>query len=106
MTRVRVRGGGARGEEGKAMSARRYRLDRDGHRHLVSVVDGVEGFWTTLTMECSGCFEWGEYGGMAHLYPYDNKANCHVGNGCEECGYTGKRRRSWWQPFDQDEARP
>ena len=46
-----------------------------------------------FTRECSGCFEGGDYMGMAHLYPYDKKARCYVGAGCEECGYTGKRRQ-------------
>lgn len=41
---------------------------------------------------CTGCYEGGENDGMAHLYPYDEKAECRVGAGCEECGYTGKRR--------------
>lgn len=48
--------------------------------------------WIIYTHSCSGCFEGGEYMGLAHNYPYDTKANCHIGSGCEECGYTGKRR--------------
>lgn len=43
------------------------------------------------TSPCSGCFESGEYGGMEHLYDYDQKAQCRKGAGCSECGYTGKR---------------
>jgi len=31
-------------------------------------------------------------------YPWDEKAKCYVGSGCEECGYTGKRRDSWFSP--------
>lgn len=52
------------------------------------------------TDSCSGCFEGGEYMGMAHHYPYDGKAGCHVGAGCHECGYTGKRRRVEYIPAE------
>jgi hypothetical protein len=52
-----------------------------------------------FTSSCSGCFEGGEYGGMAHHYDWDKKARCHVGSGCHECGYTGKSRQSHWVPF-------
>ena len=50
------------------------------------------------TDSCSGCTELGECMGNAHLYPYDSKARCHIGAGCEECGFTGKRRTSWLLP--------
>lgn len=52
---------------------------------LQVVLRGVES--------CSGCFEGGDYMGQAHLYPFDKKAGCYIGAGCDECGYTGKRRR-------------
>ncbi len=55
------------------------------------------GWWTE---SCSGCYESGEYGGLAHNYPYDEKAGCRVGGGCDECGYTGKRRMEWPVPHD------
>lgn len=53
----------------------------------------------TFTDACSGCFEGGEYGGLAHHYAWDDKAKCRVGSGCHECGYTGKRKWSQWVPF-------
>lgn len=65
--------------------------------------------WVTLskwTQSCSGCFEGGEYGGLAHNYRYDNKAQCHIGMGCGECGYTGKRRVEMYLPiFTKDEQK-
>jgi predicted RNA-binding Zn-ribbon protein involved in translation (DUF1610 family) len=36
--------------------------------------------------------------GLAHNYIYDDKAQCHIGIGCHECGYRGKVRRSEWVP--------
>ncbi len=44
-----------------------------------------------FTNSCSGCFESGEYGQNESYYEYDKKSQCHVGAGCSECGYTGKR---------------
>lgn len=64
---------------------------------------GVEGYWTTYTDVCSGCFEAGDYMGQAHHYRHDDKAGCYVGHGCDECGYTGKRRHTVFCPFDLDE---
>ncbi len=78
----------------------RYRVDLDGDRHRVVVVDGRDGFNVRVTTSCSGCYEPGEYCGMEYLYPYDSKAGCRMGNGCHECGYTGKRRQWNWVPFD------
>ncbi len=46
----------------------------------------------------------GEAGENLHNYPIDPKAGCHVGAGCHECGYTGKRRDNHWVSFDHDEA--
>lgn len=51
-----------------------------------------------FTQSCSGCFEGGECMGLAHNYIYDDKAQCHIGIGCHECGYRGKVRRSEWVP--------
>lgn len=55
------------------------------------------------TGSCSGCFEGGEYGGLAHNYPWDDKTQCHIGGGCRECGYTGKARQAQWVPYIADE---
>lgn len=52
------------------------------------------GEWTT---SCSGCLET-EDGHPVGSYPWDEKAKCRVGSGCEECGYTGKRRDGWFSP--------
>jgi hypothetical protein len=49
----------------------------------------------TYTQSCSGCFEFGDYGGLARFYDYDDRAACHIGAGCSECGYTGKRRTEY-----------
>ena len=77
----------------------KYRRDLDGKRHKVVVHNGIEGFEATVTLSCTGCTEFGDYMGNINGHPYDEKAGCHVGFGCEECGYTGKRRRVFWTPF-------
>lgn len=83
----------------------RYRVDTDtGRRRKVVAYEGVEGYIIEFTEACTGCFEGGDYMGLAHHYGYDQKANCYVGAGCEECGYTGKRRRREWVPFPDQEA--
>lgn len=84
-------------------SNRRFRRTSDGERHLVVTVDGVEGFVVEFTESCSGCHETVE-GYETGDYNYDEKAQCYVGAGCDECGFTGKRRRSEWVPFDVMEA--
>jgi hypothetical protein len=51
--------------------------------------------WVVLvewTGTCSGCTEYGDYGSLLS-----------GPMGCEECGYTGKRRNSYWVPLDKDE---
>lgn len=84
---------------------RRYRLDDQGKRRLVYVCDGVEGYFVHFTQSCSGCYET-EDGHPVGDYPYDEKAECHVGAGCSECGYTGKRRDEFFVPFNpKDEKR-
>lgn len=65
---------------------------------------GVEGFEVSFTASCSGCMDFGEAGENLHNYPIDPKSGVHLGGGCDECGYTGKRRRREWVPFDPDEA--
>jgi hypothetical protein len=69
---------------------RRYRRDSEGARHLVVVVGGVDGFIVQFTSNCSGCTD-GEDGRVYGPF------------GCEECGYTGKRRERMWVPFDYGE---
>lgn len=70
-----------------------YRLD---HRRIYAIIDGELCQNAEYTDSCSGCFEAGEYMGNAHNYGYDEKRQCYVGSGCEECGYTGKRRVKFW----------
>jgi len=70
---------------------RRYRLDQDGKRYLVRTWRGVDGFIIKFTTDCSGCNDYSE--GVLVAGPF----------GCHECGYTGKRRRTEWVPFDVDE---
>lgn len=73
-----------------------YKMRRDerGKLHKVVVVQGIEGYIERWTSHCSGCTEVGDYG---HTYG---------SAGCEECGYTGKRRREWWEPFDWNDIPP
>lgn len=73
------------------------RLDR---RRIYALIQNQVCELVSWTDSCSGCFEGGEYMGMAHYYPYDKKAHCHVGAGCCECGYTGKRIRKEWVPVN------
>ncbi len=77
------------------MSGQAYKIDRR-RKHVE--VDGVTHVVTYHTESCTGCFEGGDYMGMAHHYPYDDKAKCYVGGGCHECGYTGKRRNPYFTP--------
>ena len=51
------------------------------------------------TQSCSGCCELGDYGSNPNRHPYDEKNQCHIGFGCDECGYTGKRRVEMWVPI-------
>jgi hypothetical protein len=51
--------------------------------------DGVEYYQAAWTGECTGCTERGEMGGTKYG-PF----------GCDECGYTGKRRITFLIPFD------
>lgn len=71
-----------------------YAIIRDDETKKLQVCECI-----TWTHSCSGCFETGDYGGGAHLYPYDDKAQCHIGAGCRECGFMGKVRTSMWMPL-------
>jgi len=55
---------------------------------------------TSWVDSCSGCFEGGEYGGLAHHYGVHPKHGCRVGAGCDECGYHGVVRSSMWLPSE------
>lgn len=59
-------------------------------RVMVVVVDGHEGFVVRWTANCSGCTNYVD--GQLSDGPH----------GCSECGYTGKRRREEWVPFDPE----
>lgn len=56
---------------------------------MVVMHRGWEGYVVSWTEECSGCTERGDYGALL-------SGPC----GCADCGYTGKRRRREWVPFD------
>lgn len=56
----------------------------------------------TSVRSCSGCFEFNEGYGLRH-YKIDKKNNIYLGSGCEECGYTGKRRERDWVPVNKSE---
>ncbi len=75
------------------------RRDSEGTLHKVVTYDGFDGFLVRWTQSCSGCFET-EDGHPVGDYPFDEKAKCHLGAGCEECGYHGKVRNEHWVPFD------
>ncbi len=77
----------------------RYRTVEEVGRVKIVTHDGFEGYVVRWTGSCSGCFET-EDGHPVGSYPWDNKAKCYVGAGCEECGYTGKRRNVVWIPID------
>jgi hypothetical protein len=84
---------------------RRYRMvdvgcDGEPQRVLVVKHHGFEGYIARWTGSCSGCCELGDYGSGSENYSYDPKARCLVGAGCEECGFTGKRRNEYFVPFD------
>lgn len=86
----------------EAESIAKERLDRRRAYMVRTMSDGAKHLRVRVihTSECSGCFEAGEYMGLAHQYPWDERAQCHVGAGCGECGYTGKRRTEWWIELD------
>ena len=72
--------------------SRRYRtlVEEDGKHRVLVVTRRVhkrtfEGYYARWTEHCSGCTE--EHG-------------VERGFGCNECGYTGRRRREHFVPFD------
>lgn len=67
----------------------RYRKDDEGNRYKVVMNEGFEGYIGRWTTACSGCYE-----------STDGFPTGDIGGGCDECGYTGKRRWSMWVPFD------
>lgn len=73
-------------------------------RRSYALINGQVCKLVRFTQSCSGCFEGGECMGNAHNYPYDQKARCHIGSGCHECGYTGKRVNESWVPVPEDIA--
>jgi hypothetical protein len=73
------------------MSAKTYRADHEGRRRLVRTSHGVAGYFAHATVDCPGCTDWGDYGTK------------HGPFGCDECGYTGKRRVAEFVPFPGNE---
>jgi hypothetical protein len=73
----------------------------DGKRVKVVEFNGILGHEVAWTDSCSGCYETNEGYAPAGA-PFDEKANCHLGSGCHECGYTGKRRSVAWVPLDAE----
>jgi hypothetical protein len=65
-------------------------------RVRVVMYRGWEGYEERGVGPCTGCHEYGEYGGCSC------GANPCIGLGCDECGYTGKRRWRHWIAFDMD----
>jgi hypothetical protein len=72
------------------------RLDR---RKSYCVIRGQVCELASWVTSCSGCFETEDGHPVGH-YPMHPKHNCHVGSGCEECGYHGVSRSSMWLPID------
>ena len=64
-----------------------------GRKRRVKVIeiDGIKGFSVKFTAACSGCSDDRE------------NVSCVRGSGCEECGYTGLRRRDEWVPLNGEE---
>lgn len=94
-------------EEAEKLAGRR--LDR--RRKYATTEDGKPCEWydgallfelARWTDSCSGCFE-SEDGHPVGIYPRDPKHRCYIGAGCDECGYTGKRRRAEWLPVTEEE---
>lgn len=67
-------------------------------RVMVVVHRGWEGHVVRSTASCTGCTEFGDCGSL--LLGDVDEGGSYRGVGCEECGYTGKRRRADWLPFD------
>lgn len=71
-------------------------------RVRVAVHLGIEGYWSVVTVTCTGCTDIGEYGSGSEHYDRDPKLGILVGSGCHECGYSGKRRERFFEPFDHE----
>lgn len=71
------------------------------HRAKVVEFGGELGMEVRWTDSCSGCFEFNEGLGLDR-YQFDSKAGIYLGHGCEECGYTGKRRQVDWVPLPNE----
>lgn len=71
----------------------RYHIETDANgkktRHKVIRHRGFEGYFERWTQACSGCSDPGDY------------TVVEIGAGCDECGYTGKRRMEWFVPLDR-----
>ena len=87
----------------KSEAEKKAGIKLDGRRRYF-VWEGLVCTKEKFTASCSGCFEYGEYGGLAHLYEWDSKAKCHIGSGCDECGYTGKRINSYPCPVNPEQV--
>ena len=84
--------------------ASRFRTTYDGKRRKVAGQhNGVDYYLVHGTDSCSGCTET-EDGHLVGRYSRDARGVV-VGSGCDECGYTGKRRWSWWCAFTKDDER-
>jgi hypothetical protein len=70
----------------------------DGRRNYKMIDGELCQLIEPYTDSCSGCYETVD-GQNVFGYPYDEKAGCFLGSGCEECGYTGKRRYQYWMPI-------
>jgi hypothetical protein len=68
-------------------------------------VDGFLCRKEVLIRSCSGCFEFNEGIGLGD-WARDERNNIYLGSGCEECGFTGKRRESMWVPVKEDDHLP
>jgi len=71
-------------------------------RKKVFMIDGEACHKVTWTQHCTGCLESGEGQINSNDYPWDPKAKCHIGAGCDECGYTGKRRQTFFVPVQSN----
>lgn len=68
-------------EQAEAVAGRR--LDR---RRNYAIIDGRVAESASWSQACSGCYE-----------GYDSYHA--AGSGCDECGYTGRRRQAHWVPL-------
>lgn len=66
---------------------RRMWRDSKGRLRRIVLCDGEEGYIERRTIGCLGCTEYGDYGVS------------YGAAGCEDCGFTGRRRIAEWFPF-------